>query len=217
MNKIIIANWKSHPDTLAEAQELFKAEIESAQKYPNVQTIIYPPDKFLEQLTGSAVRTDYILVGHSSRREEGETDEQINKKLTTALEGQITPVLFMGEREGESKENVLTVQLTKDLAGLSADQISKVLFTYEPVWAISTNPGGEADTPENAVKAVKFIQQFLFKNYNLPPSPHLYGGSVKESNVAEFLKYPEIGGAVVGGASLHSEEFTNILKIVSFL
>ncbi len=210
-----MANWKNHPATLAEAQELFKAEMEAASKYPNVQTVIYPPDMFLESLTGSAVRTDYVLVGHSSQRELGETDEQINQKIKTALAAGVIPVLFVGEREGESREDILTVQLTKDLADLSAEQISKILFTYEPVWAISTNPGGHPDTPENALEAIKFIKDFLTSNYKLETSNYLYGGSVNEKNVASFLQHPEIGGAIVGGASLRAEEFANILKIAS--
>ena len=215
--KIIIANWKNNPSTLAEAKELFNSEIESAKKYSNVQTIILPSDKFLEQLTGSAMRTDYVLVGHSSRREEGETDEIINKKLKIALEGQIIPILFVGEREGESRENVLTAQLTKDLAGLSVEQISKILFTYEPVWAISTNPGGHPDTPENALAAIRFINDFLTKNYKLKTINYLYGGSVNEKNVGDFLQHPEISGAVIGQASLNPNQFEKILEVTSRL
>lgn len=211
--KVIIANWKNHPETLPEAENLFKTEIESAQKYPNVQTIIYPPDKFLEQLTGEAVRKDYVLVGHSSKREEGETDETINQKLKKDLEAGVTPILFVGEKQGEPREEVLQNQLIKDLAGLSVEQISKILFTYEPVWAISTNPGGHADTPENALGAIKFIKEFL----KLPTSNFLYGGSVNESNVADFLKHPEISGAVVGQASLDASQFAKILETADAL
>lgn len=233
MGKIIIANWKSHPATLEEAQELFKAEMEAAQKYPKVQTIIYLPDMFLEQLTGSAVRTDYVLVGHSSQRELGETDKQINQKIKNALMAGVTPVLFIGEREGESREEILTVQLTKDLADLSADQISKILFAYEPVWAISRPAPDIAsvlspqrrsgpDTPENVLETIRFIDSFLTTNY--PPAGragklktinYLYGGSVNEKNVADFLSKPEISGAVVGKASLDPDQFYKILEIVN--
>ncbi|MDP3696523.1 MAG: triose-phosphate isomerase, partial [Candidatus Taylorbacteria bacterium] len=136
--------------------------------------------------------------------------------IKDALGAGIIPVLLVGEREKEeSIENILSDQLEKDLAGLFPEQVSKILFAYEPVWAISTNPGGEADTPENAVRAIGLIQQFLSDKYGLSPSPQLYGGSINENNVAEFLKHSEIKGAVIGGASLRAEEFGNILKIAS--
>ena len=217
MSKIIIANWKSHPSTISEAQELFKAEIEVAEKYPNVQTIIFPPEKFLEQLTGSALRTDYVLVGHSNQREAGETDELINEKIKKALEREIIPILFIGEKEGEVREDVLKMQLEKDLSSLSADQVSKILFTYEPVWAISTNPGGHSDTPEKTLGAINFIKDFLTFNFKLLTLNFLYGGSVNEKNVGNFLKYPEISGAVVGQASLDPKQFSKILEVVSQL
>ena len=230
MSKIIIANWKSHPSTISEAQELFKAEIEVAEKYPNVQTIIFPPEKFLEQLTGSALRTDYVLVGHSNQREAGETDELINEKIKKALEVEIAPILFIGEREGESREEILKTQLEKDLAGLSADQISKIIFAYEPVWAIS-RPSADIDpealspnsprffpqrqfgpdTPENALGAINFIKEFL----KLSPLNFLYGGSINEKNVGDFLKYQEISGVVVGKASLDAVKFEKILEIAN--
>ncbi len=234
--KIIIANWKSKPSTLAEARELFKAEISAAEQYENVQTVICPPDEFLEFLYSNyklnlgaqdvfwpenskpTVLVSHVLAGHSDRRYGlGETDEVINQKLKMALKAGIIPILLVGEREGESRENVLTTQLTKDLAGLSSGQVSKVLFTYEPVWAISTNLGGHPDTPESALGAIRFIQNFLLINYQLSTINYqlLYGGSISESNVADFLKHPEISGVVVGAASLDAVKFEKILEITN--
>lgn len=232
MRKIIIANWKNNPSTFEEAQELFKVEMETAKKYSQVQTVICPPDKFLDQLSRGAVgaqdvfwdeyRPDWaishVLVGHSDRRYGlGETDEVINQKLKKALGDGIAPILLVGEREGESREDILKSQLKKDLVDISADQLSKILFCYEPVWAISTNPNGHPDTPESALEAIGFIQNFLTKNYKLKTLNYLYGGSVNESNVADFLSKPEISGAIVGKASLDSKQFNKILKVVSGL
>jgi len=162
----------------------------------------------------------HVLIGHSDRRYAiGESDEIINKKIKAALAIEITPVLLVGEREGESREETLTKQLFADLTGVSASDIGKILFTYEPVWAISTNPGAKPDTPENCLKAISFIKNFLSTNYQLPITNNqfLYGGSVNEKNVVDFLKHPEISGAVVGGASLRKEEFGNMIKLVSEL
>ena len=259
--KIIIANWKNHPSTLIEAQELFRAEVSMAEQYKNVQTVICPPKEFLEQLARDVVGTvfashsvlnswpkclrdknyvprkslaigaqdvfwekssddflvSHVLVGHSDRRYDlGETDEVVNFKLKTALGAGVVPILFVGEKEkGENREKVLLDQLTKDLIGLLPEQIAKILFCYEPVWAISTNPVAEADSPENALEAIKFIQNFIAEKYHTQTIHCLYGGSVNENNVAVFLNNPEINGVVVGGASLHLEKFANVLKIVA--
>ena len=160
----------------------------------------------------------HVLAGHSDRRYPpaggGESDEIINKKIKAALEADIVPVLLVGERNrNDDRKAVLEQQLVADLDGLTAEQISKILITYEPVWAISTQPGAEPDTPENTLGAILIIREFIAKTYNLKPTTCLYGGSINQNNVADFLKHPEISGAVVGGASLRKEEFAEILKI----
>ncbi len=250
MTKLIIANWKAHPSTLTEAQELFRAEIIEAAKYKNIQTIICPPTAFLEELSkidGERLGMQdfdekrilknasftHALVGHSDRRYPpvggGETDELINKKIKAALEAEVIPVLLVGEKNrGDDRRQVLEKQLSLDLDGLDPGQISKVLIAYEPVWAISTTPDaspsatfvpkvvlGKPDTPESTLEALKMISEFLSTNYQLPTTNYLYGGSVTEKNVADFLSHPEISGAVIGGASLRKDEFAEILRIVS--
>ena len=159
----------------------------------------------------------HVLVGHSDRRYKmGESNEIINKKIKAALEAGITPVLLVGERNlGDDRRAVLEQQLAADLSGLSADQVTKILITYEPVWAISTQPGAKSDTPESALGAIGIIKNFLDSRLQFLASSFLYGGSVNKTNVVDFLKHPEISGAVVGGASLRKEEFTNILKQIS--
>lgn len=219
-----------NPQTLDEAKELFDFSVAESEKYPDIKTIICPPFVFLSVLRATGAQdifyeergaftgeissqmlknlgVNYVLVGHSDRRYIlNESDEVINKKIKACIRIGITPVLLVGEREGENREEVLTSQLDSDLAGLSKNEIESILFVYEPVWAISTNPGAKPDTPENALSAIKFIMA------NLKIESCFYGGSVNEKNIADFLKYPEIIGAVVGGASLHKQEFANMLK-----
>ena len=156
----------------------------------------------------------HVLAGHSDRRYKiGESDEIINKKIKAALDADIVPVLLAGEKNREdNRKAVLEQQLAADLVGLTPDQISKVLITYEPVWAISTQPGSEPDTPENAIEAIQVIKNFLAISYKLSAASCLYGGSVNKDNAADFLKHPEISGAVIGGASLRKEEFAKILE-----
>jgi triosephosphate isomerase len=159
---------------------------------------------------------NHVLVGHSDRRYViGETDEEINKKIRAALAADITPVLLVGEREGENREETLEKQLSADLANLPKPDIGKILFAYEPVWAISTNPGAKPDTPENTLSAIKFITSFIAQSFKFQIPSCLYGGSVNGKNVVDFLQHPEISGAVVGGASLRKEEFGKMLNLVS--
>ena len=236
--KILIANWKMNPPTLAEAQELFRAEVIEAAKYKNVKTVICPPFMFMKDLASipnnvlgaqdvfweesdffepQKLGTDYALIGHSDRRYKiGETDEMINKKIKVTLEAEIIPVLLVGEKNREDdRRQVLEKQLSADLEGLDPGQISKVLIAYEPVWAISTTLGAKADTSENTLEALKIISEFLSINYKLEAKHFLYGGSVTAKNVADFLSCPEISGAVLGGASLRKDEFEEIFRIVS--
>ncbi|MFH1769141.1 MAG: triose-phosphate isomerase [Parcubacteria group bacterium] len=172
----------------------------------------------VEMLKGFGVK--YVLVGHSDRRSLGDTDEVINKKIKLLIEADITPVLLVGEEEKNDaiSQDTLVDQLSRGLEGLAKEQVKKVILTYEPVWAISTSKDAEADTSEGAVSAIKMMQDILVKlfNFDLDDMPKiLYGGSVKETNVGDFMAKSEIAGAVVGGASLRPEEFKNILKITN--
>jgi triosephosphate isomerase len=235
MKKIIIFNWKMNPQTVEEAKGLFEFSVGEAEKYPDIKTIFCPPFVYLPVLhaTGSQdvfwenpptdgaytgeisagilknLGVDYVLIGHSDRRYVlGETDEMINKKLKASLGAGLTPVLLVGEREGENREEILTRQLEIDLAGTD---VKKVLIAYEPVWAISTNPGAKPSTPENALEAIEFINKIV------KIEGCLYGGSVNDKNIVDFLKHSEIIGAVVGRASLRRQEVVDMLKLVSLL
>lgn len=159
----------------------------------------------------------HVLIGHSDRRYTiGESDEVINKKIKAALGAEITPILLVGEKERtDAREDVLVDQLSRDLEGISPDQITNILIAYEPVWAISTQKDSQPDTPESALEAVKIIKKIIAKNYKIETINCLYGGSVNENNVDDYLKYPEMVGAVIGGASLRKDEFGGILKVVS--
>ena len=158
---------------------------------------------------------EYVIVGHSERRHLfGETDESINKKLVACLERGIRPILCVGEkledREAGMTFKVIETQLRLALSGLEshADGID---IAYEPVWAIGS---GMPATPEDAVMVHRFIKDVL-KDLN-PKGDRktrvLYGGSVKPSNAGEFMKHEEIGGLLVGGASLDPESFAQIIK-----
>ena len=231
MKKILIANWKANPATLEEASRLFEIEnkenviicppaIYIAELRPNgAQDVFWKAGAHTGQLSPEMLAqfgVTHILVGHSERRAIGETDEQINKKLKAALSVGLTPILLIGEPEkGPARTDYLIDQLTRDLEGVSTEDAKKILFCYEPVWAI----GNQASTPEYAKKAIHEMHGILEKIYHLPITIYqfLYGGSTNAENIESFLKNSEISGAVVGGASLRPEEFKKMIDITAKL
>ncbi len=159
----------------------------------------------------------YVIVGHSERREiHGESDELLNKKLRAVLTNEMAPIFCIGEALDirESGEHVSHVigQLRNGLKGLHKPDLKKIIFAYEPVWAIGT---GKTATPEDAQEVCGAIRKELakFSSEEIATNARiLYGGSVKSANIVEIMKQEDIDGALVGGASLDPEEFARICK-----
>lgn len=164
----------------------------------------------------------YVIIGHSERRQFfGETDESINKKIKAALEAGLFPIFCVGEtlqeRESSLTFTVLERQVRLGLSEINQKDLLRLIIAYEPVWAIGT---GKTATSQQAEEAQKFIRQQLKKLYNAEVADLIriqYGGSVKPENITELLKEPDIDGALVGGASLNAESFTEIVKKASLL
>jgi triosephosphate isomerase len=158
---------------------------------------------------------EFVILGHSERRWYfGETDEIVNKKVKAALANKLQPILCVGERLAENEagktEEVVNRQVTAALN--SIEPVSNLVIAYEPVWAIGT---GKAASGEQAAATIQFIRGVLAKLWNKSIAQDLrilYGGSVNSANIAEFISYPEIDGALVGGASLKAEEFVSIVE-----
>jgi triosephosphate isomerase (TIM) len=161
--------------------------------------------------------TRYVIIGHSERRQYfGETDETVNRKLKKVLASSLTPIMCVGEllseREAGRVEEVVLGQMERGLAGLTADQISRIIVAYEPVWAIGT---GRTATPEIAEEVHSMIRKWLKDKYSSQLAETvriLYGGSVKPDNASELMAQPDIDGALVGGASLDAKSFAKIVK-----
>jgi triosephosphate isomerase (TIM) len=158
----------------------------------------------------------YVILGHSERRHIlGETDAAINKKVHAALAAGLLPIVCVGEllseREAGKTMAVIQTQFDGSLAGISAEQMAKVVIAYEPVWAIGT---GKVATPQQAEEVHLALRKIIAGRYNtsIADSVRLqYGGSVKPDNAAELLKQPDIDGALVGGASLKVDQFLGIV------
>ena len=160
----------------------------------------------------------YVIIGHSERRTYfGETDESVNRKLHAAMKAGLIPIVCVGETleqyEAGSTSEVVRRQISLGLAGIDAPAAARLIVAYEPVWAIGT---GKASSGENAnFVHQQVIRPALSELFGAEPADAiriLYGGSVTAANAAEFFAYPDIDGALVGGASLKPDEFVAITK-----
>jgi len=163
------------------------------------------------------IGVEYVIIGHSERRQYfSETNETVNKKIKAALKSGLTPIVCVGEVLEEREENktmeVIQKQCQDSLAGLTEYEIKGIVIAYEPVWAIGT---GKTATPQQAQEVHHFIRGLLKEMYNENIATNLciqYGGSVKPGNIAELIGQGDIDGALVGGASLKSDSFVQIVK-----
>jgi triosephosphate isomerase len=160
---------------------------------------------------------EYVIVGHSERRLLlKETDQLINQKTKKVLDSDLTPILCIGEtleqRENEETLDILAGQLREGLAGLTEDQMSKVVIAYEPVWAIGTGKTASNDQAQDAHSFIRGVIQGLSTPDIAMSCRILYGGSVKPDNVDGLMSQDDIDGALVGGASLKIEDFVRIAR-----
>lgn len=164
-----------------------------------------------------SVGCSYVILGHSERRTIfGETDELINKKIKKALASELLPIFCIGETLGEREKgiafDVVKKQIINGLDGISAENVSKIVIAYEPVWAIGT---GKTASKEQAEEVHLFIRNLLIELYSTQIADEItiqYGGSVKPDNAIELLSQPNIDGALVGGACLKADSFLAIAQ-----
>lgn len=235
MNKLLVANWKLNPEKLSEAVKLaeaidkkcvvicppfpFLAAVGKVLKYAKLgaQDIFWEEKGPFTGEVSPAMLKDlgvkYVIIGHSERRRWlGETDEMIGKKVAAVLRAGLKVILCVGEPVSVRKkggaltaERFVREQLVRDLKFVKRlkSKTKDIIVAYEPVWAIGT---GHYDTPKDMLAMTSVIKRVL-------PVGVLYGGSVDSKNVGNFIKYREVDGALVGGASLKVEEFKKIINI----
>ncbi len=160
----------------------------------------------------------YVILGHSERRQYfGESDEEINRKVLSALDQELRPIVCFGEslsdREAKRTEAKVEFQVRAALAGLSAEQAQKVILAYEPIWAIGT---GKTASPQQAQQVHRFLRGVLKERFDVETAqtvPILYGGSVKPHNFDTLITQDDIDGGLVGGASLKADSFLELARI----
>lgn len=159
----------------------------------------------------------YVIIGHSERRKYfAETNETVNKKVKAAMTAGLSPIVCVGERL-EEREAGKTFDVVKDhvegsLAGLTKQDMEKVILAYEPVWAIGT---GENATPQQAEEVHRYIRRLLVDMFDEETAQNTriqYGGSVTPDNIKELSQEEDVDGALVGGASLKIDSFSRIVK-----
>ena len=153
---------------------------------------------------------EYVIIGHSERRDYfKETDAFLNQKVKKAFVHNLTPILCCGETLEQREMGVtmdwIRLQIKSDLAGITAEQVQKMVIAYEPIWAIGT---GKTATTEQAQEVCKGIRDCIAEMYDDATAQEVriqYGGSVNAGNAAELFAQPDIDGGLVGGASLKAD------------
>ncbi len=159
----------------------------------------------------------YVILGHSERRAYyGETDAILKEKVLLALANGLTPIFCVGEvleeREADKQEEVVKSQVENGLFNLPAEDFSKIVIAYEPVWAIGT---GKTATSEQAQEMHAYIRRILIEKYGKEIADNtsiLYGGSCNAGNAKELFANPDVDGGLIGGASLGVDKFLPIIE-----
>jgi triosephosphate isomerase (TIM) len=162
----------------------------------------------------------WVVVGHSERREHhGEDDETVNKKIVAALRNGLTPIVCVGEgddvREAGDHVRYVTAQVDGALAGLSADDVAKVVLAYEPVWAIGTGKTAEPEDAQEVCAALRRRVAELHGDAVAGGLRILYGGSMKSGNTKDLMACDDVDGGLIGGASLDPEGFAEICALAA--
>lgn len=216
---LVVANWKMNGN--AKLAEQFNASLKTN---PKAEAVICPPFHLINSIKGKRgaqnchhshdgahtgeisvhmlkeLGAKYVILGHSERREAGETSAQVARKAEAALKAGLKVILCIGEKEGEDIDVVVAEQLKASLPG-SKDNIT---IAYEPVWAI-----GSGRTPSH-----KEIEEAHALINRLSGLKVIYGGSVKAENAGEISRIKGVNGLLVGGASLDINSFNAIITAI---
>ena len=225
MHKLLVANYKMNGD-----REFYRSVNELNKiKLKDTKLILCPPFVYLPVLknkrfslgaqdlcererggsTGevsAAMLCDngvkYVIIGHSDRRSNGETDQIISQKIRLALQYGITPIVCVGEERFRSNINDIRPQVESAIKDVEGE----IIFAYEPIWAIGTGKVPTIKKINQAIDTIKTICSEYGKSYKI-----LYGGSVNKDNYQELMK-SNADGFLVGGLSLKLQDFISVLK-----
>lgn len=164
---------------------------------------------------------DYVIIGHSERREYfNETDEGVNRKVKTALSHGLTPIVCVGENLGQNErgetDTFVSGQIRAAFDGITPEDAQKIVVAYEPIWAIGTGKTATSAVANRICGIV--VRGTLAELYGEAVAQNIrvqYGGSANEKNIGELMSMPDIDGALIGGASLKLDGFSDMVRITS--
>ena len=209
--------------TLGMQLERNKSKVKlAAQNFYQRDYGAYTGEVSISQLRGLV---DYAIIGHSERRYIfGETNKDLRQKVAAAIRNGITPILCIGETENErmygETADVIRDELFGALSEIDAEDVKKVVIAYEPVWAISSTKGAKLASPDDIAESIRLIKAELAEIYGEKVAcevPILYGGSVNPNNAGAYLTVPGVNGLLIGGSSLISDHFVDIIEIAKRL
>jgi triosephosphate isomerase len=214
--RVIIAPSFINLESAVTQTEDTKIEV-VAQNMHQAKNGAYTGEVSTDMLKSIGIKT--VIIGHSERRAIfKESDEILAEKVNAALASGLEVIFCFGEKLEERKtdNHLLEVgsQLRNSILHIAAEDWSKVILAYEPVWAIGT---GETASPEQAQEMHTFIRNVIAKKYTQEIADNLsilYGGSVKPANAKEIFSKPDVDGGLIGGASLKAEDFSSIIKAI---
>ncbi len=163
-----------------------------------------------------AVGVDYVIIGHSERRQYfNETDETVNKKIKAALEAGLIPIVCVGEslaeRENGITKEIVSAQTKLALKDLTKEQAAGIVLAYEPIWAIGTGRTATADQANETIGDIRSAVREVFGDA-ADALRIQYGGSMNPKNASELMAKSEIDGGLIGGASLKAEDFSKVVN-----
>lgn len=211
---VVIGTPFIHLASVAAAVDSDKIGV-SAQNCADKESGAYTGEVSAEMVASTGAK--YVILGHSERRAYyGETPEILKEKVKLALANNLTPIFCIGEvleeREAEKHFDVVKSQIEASLFELSAEDFSKIVLAYEPVWAIGT---GKTASPAQAQEMHAFIRETLVGKYGKEIANNtsiLYGGSANAGNAKELFSNPDVDGGLIGGASLGVDKFMPIIE-----
>ncbi len=213
--EVVVAPPFVYLDSVSASKNSSKAFGMGAQDVHHAKLGAFTGEVSLSMLQSFGVT--HVIIGHSERRRAGESDEAVNQKITAVLKAGLTGVVCVGEEKRDHGAHYLSfieIQIRKALVKVPRAKLGQVVIAYEPIWAIGT---GDTATVEDVHEMKLFIEKTLSDLYgrNFAQKVRiLYGGSVNGKNAHELFTQGMVDGFLVGGASLHADEFTQIAKSV---
>jgi len=214
--EVIVCSPFIHLSTVAKLSENVKNVNIGSQNIHQAESGAYTGEVSASQV--KSVGVEYVILGHSERRAYfGETDSLLAEKTNATLKHNLKPIFCIGETKEERESgkffDIIKTQLTDGVFHLSKEDFAKVVLAYEPVWAIGT---GLTASPEQAQEVHAFIRETVASQYDSEIAENttiLYGGSCNPSNAPTLFSQKDIDGGLIGGASLKSRDFLDIVKV----